>query len=167
MKKLNIVVMLMAITTVIAGCKGNSDDTKPYIISEVVEATDSKTEETEEIVEETEEIVEETSNEEISDDIFTDDELERDDYVDTKIREAIDSREYKDASYSERQTHICKLLTELELDGYIDSIYYDEENKMFTFIYSSGIPGGVYLEDFTSYTNNFNSATNGFNSATN
>ena len=90
---------------------------------------------------------------EISDNTFTEEELSRDEYVDTKIAEITASEEYKESSYDERKTDIEQLLTQLKREKYIRNVYYDKDNQMFTFQYSSGVLGGVMIKEFDSLTN--------------
>ena len=51
---------------------------------------------------------------EISDNTFTEEEISKDEYVDTKIAEITASEEYKESSYDERKTDIEQLLTQLK-----------------------------------------------------
>ena len=90
---------------------------------------------------------------EISDNIFTEEEISKDEYVDTKIAEITASEEYKESSYDERKTDIEQLLTQLKREKYIRNVYYDKDNQMFTFQYSSGVLGGVMIKEFDSLTN--------------
>lgn len=90
---------------------------------------------------------------EISDNTFTEEELSRDEYVDTEISKITDSEEYKESSYDERKTDIEQLLTQLKREKYIRNVYYDKDNQMFTFQYSSGVLGGVMIKEFDSLTN--------------
>ena len=90
---------------------------------------------------------------ETSDNTFTEEELSRDEYVDTEIAEITASEEYKESSYDERKTDIEQLLTQLKREKYIRNVYYDKDNQMFTFQYSSGVLGGVMIKEFDSLTN--------------
>lgn len=90
---------------------------------------------------------------EISDNTFTEEEISKDEYVDTKISKITDSEEYKESSYDERKTDIEQLLTQLKREKYIRNVYYDKDNQMFTFQYSSGVLGGVMIKEFDSLTN--------------
>lgn len=90
---------------------------------------------------------------EISDNTFTEEELSRDEYVDTKIAEITASKEYKESSYDDRKTTIEQILTDLKREKYIKNVYYDKDNQMFTFQYSSGVLGGVMIKEFDSLTN--------------
>lgn len=90
---------------------------------------------------------------ETSDNTFTEEELSRDEYVDTEISKITDSEEYKESSYDERKTDIEQLLTQLKREKYIRNAYYDKDNQMFTFQYSSGVLGGVMIKEFDSLTN--------------
>ena len=90
---------------------------------------------------------------ETSDNTFTEEELSRDEYVDTEISKITDSEEYKESSYDERKTDIEQLLTQLKREKYIRNVYYDKDNQMFTFQYSSGVLGGVMIKEFDSLTN--------------
>lgn len=90
---------------------------------------------------------------EISDNTFTEEEISKDEYVDTKIAEITASEEYKESSYDERKTDIEQLLTQLKREKYIRNVYYDKDNQMFTFQYSSGVLGGVMIKEFDSLTN--------------
>lgn len=90
---------------------------------------------------------------EISDNTFTEEELSRDEYVDTEISKITDNEEYKESSYDERKTDIEQLLTQLKREKYIRNVYYDKDNQMFTFQYSSGVLGGVMIKEFDSLTN--------------
>lgn len=90
---------------------------------------------------------------EASDNTFTEEELSKDESVDTKIAEITDSEEYRYSSYDERKTAIEQLLTDLKREKYIKNVYYDKDNQMFTFQYSSGVLGGVMIKEFDSLTN--------------
>lgn len=90
---------------------------------------------------------------EISDNTFTEEEISKDEYVDTKIAEITASEEYKESSYDDRKTTIEQLLTQLKREKYIRNVYYDKDNQMFTFQYSSGVLGGVMIKEFDSLTN--------------
>ena len=90
---------------------------------------------------------------ETSDNTFTEEELSRDEYVDTEISKITDSEEYKESSYDERKTDIEQLLTQLKREKYIRNVYYDKDNQKFTFQYSSGVLGGVMIKEFDSLTN--------------
>lgn len=90
---------------------------------------------------------------ETSDNTFTEEEISKDEYVDTKIAEITASEEYKESSYDERKTDIEQLLTQLKREKYIRNVYYDKDNQMFTFQYSSGVLGGVMIKEFDSLTN--------------
>lgn len=90
---------------------------------------------------------------EISDNTFTEEEISKDEYVDTEISKITDSEEYKESSYDERKTDIEQLLTQLKREKYIRNVYYDKDNQMFTFQYSSGVLGGVMIKEFDSLTN--------------
>lgn len=90
---------------------------------------------------------------EISDNTFTEEEISKDEYVDTKIAEITASEEYKESYYDERKTDIEQLLTQLKREKYIRNVYYDKDNQMFTFQYSSGVLGGVMIKEFDSLTN--------------
>lgn len=90
---------------------------------------------------------------ETSDNTFTEEELSRDEYVDTEISKITDSEGYKKSSYDERKTAIEQLLTELKEEKYIKNVYYDKDNQMFTFQYSSEVLGGVMIKEFDSLTN--------------
>ncbi len=94
-----------------------------------------------------------TNNTEISDSTFTEEEIAKDEYVDTKISKITDSEEYKESSYDDRKTAIEQLLTELKEEKYIKNVYYDKDNQMFTFQYSSGVLGGVMIKEFDSLMN--------------
>ena len=90
---------------------------------------------------------------ETSDNTFAEEELSRDEYVDTEISKITDSEEYKKSSYDERKTAIEQLLTELKEEKYIKNVYYDKDSQMFTFQYSSGVLGGVMIKEFDSLMN--------------
>ena len=90
---------------------------------------------------------------ETSDNTFTEEELSRDEYVDTKIAEITASEEYKESSYDDRKTTIEQILTDLKEEKYIKNGYYDKDSQMFTFQYSSGVLGGVMIKEFDSLTN--------------
>lgn len=90
---------------------------------------------------------------EISDNTFTEEELSRDEYVDTVISKITDSEEYKESSYDDRKTTIEQILTDLKREKYIKNVYYDKDNQMFTFQYSSEVLGGVMIKEFDSLTN--------------
>lgn len=94
-----------------------------------------------------------TNNTEISDSTFTEEEIAKDEYVDTKIAEITASEEYKESSYDDRKTTIEQILTDLKREKYIKNVYYDKDNQMFTFQYSSGVLGGVMIKEFDSLTN--------------
>lgn len=91
-----------------------------------------------------------TNNTEISDSTFTEEEIAKDEYVDTKIAEITASEEYKESSYDDRKTTIEQILTDLKREKYIKNVYYDKDNQMFTFQYSSGVLGGVMIKEFDS-----------------
>lgn len=90
---------------------------------------------------------------EISDNTFTEEEISKDEYVDTKIAEITASEEYKESSYDDRKTTIEQILTDLKREKYKKNVYYDKDNQMFTFQYSSGVLGGVMIKEFDSLTN--------------
>ena len=90
---------------------------------------------------------------ETSDNTFTEEEISKDEYVDTEISKITASEEYKESSYDERKTDIEQLLTQLKREKYIRNVYYDKDNQMFTFQYSSGVLGGVMIKEFDSLTN--------------
>lgn len=90
---------------------------------------------------------------ETSDNTFTEEELSRDEYVDTKIAEITASEEYRESFYDDRKTTIEQILTDLKREKYIKNIYYGKDNQMFTFQYSSRVLGGVMIKEFDSLTN--------------
>lgn len=90
---------------------------------------------------------------ETSDNTFTEEELSRDEYVDTEISKITDSEEYKESSYDDRKAAIEQILTKLKEEKYIKNDYYDKDSQMFTFQYSSGVLGGVMIKEFDSLMN--------------
>ena len=90
---------------------------------------------------------------ETSDNTFTEEELSRDEYVDTEISKITDSEEYKESSYDDRKAAIEQILTKLKEEKYIKNAYYDKDSQMFTFQYSSEVLGGVMIKEFDSLMN--------------
>lgn len=91
---------------------------------------------------------------ETSDNTFAEEEeLSRDEYVDTEISKITDSEEYKESSYDDRKAAIEQILTKLKEEKYIKNDYYDKDSQMFTFQYSSGVLGGAMIKEFDSLMN--------------
>jgi hypothetical protein len=82
---------------------------------------------------------------------LTNDELQGIDTVAETLETLRESQDYLDMSISDRSDAVLEELTDLVSQELIDeeTIYYDEEASIITFMYSSGILGGERLVDFS------------------
>ena len=74
--------------------------------------------------------------------------LEQMDYANKKIREISESSKYKESSIEERKEQMEPVLTELKQKRYIKNLEYYDDNYLFSFQYSNGYLGGVYIKSF-------------------
>lgn len=72
--------------------------------------------------------------------------LKQMDYANKKIREISESSKYKEASIKERKEQMEPVLTELKQKRYIKNLKYYDDNYLFSFQYSNGYLGGVYIK---------------------
>ena len=70
------------------------------------------------------------------------------DYANKKIREISESSKYKESSIEERKEQMETVLTELKQKRYIKNLEYYDDNYLFSFQYSNGYLGGVYIKSF-------------------
>lgn len=70
-------------------------------------------------------------------------------YVDEKMNEALASDEYNKMSLTERKELASGILSQLEQDGYITGLLYDEDSFMYSFEYIDGMLGGWRIKDFS------------------
>lgn len=68
--------------------------------------------------------------------------------IDNRISEVTDSEEYSNATIEERKQMVLVVLTDLESNGYIKNLYYDEDSETFTFQYYNDVLGGVMIKEF-------------------
>ena len=73
--------------------------------------------------------------------------------VDTQIRELLDNEEYINADTEQKQKMANNLLTTLKKQNKITGFSYNEDNLSFSFVYKDHSLGGIYLQDFSAYTN--------------
>lgn len=81
------------------------------------------------------------------------DELEIDNIVDSQIAELIKSEEFDKGTIEEREKIVKPLLYKLEGMGYIKNLYYNSDEKTFTFQYYSGALGGLMIKEFNPMMN--------------
>ena len=70
------------------------------------------------------------------------------DDVDTGTQELMKSQEYKEMSEVEQIEIIGNLLGLYETSGAIKNLYYDSNDKLYSFMYENGALGGVSLKPF-------------------
>lgn len=70
-------------------------------------------------------------------------------YVDEKMNEALTSDEYSKMSLTEREELASGILSQLEQDGYITGLLYDENSYTYSFEYIDGTLGGWRIKDFS------------------
>ena len=70
-------------------------------------------------------------------------------YVDQKMDEVLTSEEYNEMSSAERSERASEILSQLEKEGYITGVSYDEDSLLYSFEYSDGTLGGWQIEDFS------------------
>lgn len=70
-------------------------------------------------------------------------------YVDEKMNEALTSDEYSKMSLTERKELASGILSQLEQDGYIIGLLYDENSYTYSFEYIDGTFGGWRIKDFS------------------
>lgn len=73
--------------------------------------------------------------------------------VDDGVSALIDSKEYKDMNEDERVVVMEKFLKLYESSGAIRNLYYESDNKLYSFTYPDGTLGGVSLKEFNSVFN--------------
>ena len=69
--------------------------------------------------------------------------------VDKKMSEALASDRYREMSLSERRELASGILLQLEQDGYITGLSYNEDSFMYSFEYIDGTLGGWSIKDFS------------------
>lgn len=74
--------------------------------------------------------------------------IEQMDYANKKIREISESSKYKESSIEERKEQMEPVLTELKQKRYIKNLEYYDDNYLFSFQYSNGSLGGVYIKSY-------------------
>lgn len=70
-------------------------------------------------------------------------------YADEKMNEALTSDEYNKMSLTERRELASGILSQLEQDGCITGLLYDEDSFMYSFEYIDGTLGGWRIKDFS------------------
>ncbi|MDD6490108.1 MAG: hypothetical protein PUG48_09920 [Clostridia bacterium] len=90
------------------------------------------------------------SSENVSSEGMTDKEIEDMSKVDDRIQKLMSGEDFKAASEQNKLEAVETLLNELAKEDLIiaESIYYDVDNKQFSFQYKSGALGGVMMKDF-------------------
>lgn len=73
--------------------------------------------------------------------------------ADTRIGELVNSDEFARMDISERSEKARRLLEELQSEGLISNVYYDEGNSQYAYSYSDGSAGSISLERFRSDMN--------------
>ena len=81
------------------------------------------------------------------------DEFEIDNIVDSQIAELIKSEEFDKGTIEEREKIVRPLLDKLEDMGYIKNLYYNSDEKTFTFQYYSGALGAIMIKEFNPMMN--------------
>lgn len=74
---------------------------------------------------------------------------EKVEYADEKINEALISDKYNKMSLTERKELASGILSQLEQDGYITGLLYDENSYMYSFEYIDKTLGGWCIKDFS------------------
>lgn len=74
---------------------------------------------------------------------------EKVEYVDKKMNEALASDIYSKMSLTERRELASDILSQLEQDGYITELSYDDDSSLYSFEYIDGTLGGWRIEDFS------------------
>ena len=74
---------------------------------------------------------------------------DKDSYVNMRIDELTNNAEYMSSALEQRRDMADTLLKELEQNGYIIDYQLDSLGNLYSFKYSSGLQGGIYLEDFS------------------
>lgn len=69
-------------------------------------------------------------------------------FTNDEIGRLIESDDYIKASFEEKKELAYTLLNKLEKQGYIKGLYYDKNNKLFSFQYANDTLGGIQMNDF-------------------
>ena len=73
--------------------------------------------------------------------------------VDKATNELMNNGKYKQLDDDNKIDIVGKLLKKYELANKIENLYYDDNNKMYTFKYSDGVLGGIMIKEFAPYLN--------------
>lgn len=74
---------------------------------------------------------------------------EKAEYADKKMSEVLSGGEYSKMSLTERKELASGILSQLEQDGYITGLSYNEDSYMYSFEYIDGTLGGWSIKDFS------------------
>ena len=135
MKKLLLICLIISILATILCACGKKE-------SEVV----STPLESEEIVEQ-EETIEEIPSGELEAYLEASD-VDEMGNVDEELHDLLSSDEYMNKSQAEKKIACENLLKELENNGEIKNLQYDEDSELFSFEYKNSVLGGVSLKEF-------------------
>lgn len=69
--------------------------------------------------------------------------------VDKKMNDVLAGDEYNEMSLPERKELASDLLSQLERDGYITGLLYDDDSFTYSFEYADGTLGGWRIKDFS------------------
>lgn len=69
-------------------------------------------------------------------------------YVNATIESVTNTEDYQNGDVSQRYRMISYILNDLQSEGSIYNLYYDDGDCLFTFDYVNGTGGGVMLKDF-------------------